>query len=452
MTPERFHDILLELLDENPFAVRSVLKLLRTEYTDAVPTLAITCEAQPSLLVNLDFISRTCTSDAHVKAVICHEFLHLLLRHTEKRSPVTFAEHIAMDAVINAIIHRQHGEAYSGMMAAYYKDAKGVKRLLRPPAQGDREALLGKKGRSMPGARTLWSAWQGLYEGKLVVDDIAELVKTFEKSDPALRKAGASGRVLKGGTLLGNHGGKTAEVPEELAEALRKTMRAMNGQGIWRSPRGDGTHTEFYDAVVNAAPDGVEIWKRTTLAVLRRHLTPDKRARKVLCEPAGYSIPVLGPGDRRAFLRSLWSPFLPEAAWVTHPPRSSANANLYLDVSGSMGAEMPLIIQLLGGLRRYIRMPFWAFSDKVAPAVIEAGQLRTSTSGGTSMNSVLRHLAETRPECAVVVTDGYIEAVDAGLLKTIAAVRLHALVTRDGSAAQLERAGIPYTQLEAVRK
>ena len=113
-----------------------------------------------------------------------------------------------------------------------------------------------------------------------------------------------------------------------------------------------------------------------------------------------------------------------------------------------MYAEMPQIIALLGRLSRYIRRPFWAFSDCVAPAVIKNGQLVASTTGGTSMACVLRHVAETRPASAIVVTDGYIERLCPSLVKKAAGVRLHALVTRDGSPAELRRAGIPYTQLE----
>ncbi len=78
-------------------------------FTDSVPTLAVTCEERPRLLVNLTFVSRHCRSDEKVKAVICHEFLHVLLRHTEQRTPLTPARHLAFDAVINAIIHREYG-------------------------------------------------------------------------------------------------------------------------------------------------------------------------------------------------------------------------------------------------------------------------------------------------------------------------------------------------------
>ena len=59
--------------------------------------------------MNLAFVREHCRTDAHVKAVICHEFLHVLLRHTERLTRLTPAEHLAFDAVINAIIHRSAG-------------------------------------------------------------------------------------------------------------------------------------------------------------------------------------------------------------------------------------------------------------------------------------------------------------------------------------------------------
>ncbi|MCP4893325.1 MAG: hypothetical protein GY911_05875, partial [Actinomycetales bacterium] len=69
--------------------------------------------------------------------------------------------------------------------------------------------------------------------------------------------------------------------------------------------------------------------------------------------------------------------------------------------------------------------------------------------GGTAMNCVLEHLAETRPERALVVTDGYIEQCDPGLLAAARGTAIHALVSRDGSPGELERAGIGCTQLSA---
>jgi hypothetical protein len=120
---------------------------------------------------------------------------------------------------------------------------------------------------------------------------------------------------------------------------------------------------------------------------------------------------------------------------------------VYLDVSGSMNAEMPHIIRLLGQLKGCIRSPFWAFSTVVAPARIEGGCLVADTTGGTSMTCVLEHLARTKPCAAVVVTDGYIEPLTRAAVAAVSATRLHVIVTRDGTTDPFSRAKLPYTQL-----
>src|SRR5204863_22296 len=103
-----------------------------------------------------------------------------------------------------------------------------------------------------------------------------------------------------------------------------------------------------------------------------------------------------------------------------------------------------------GGLTAYIRRPFWAFSNVVAPARIEQGRLVAATTGGTSMSCVLAHVARTRPRAAIVVTDGYIEPLTPAQVAATAGTRLHVIVTRDGNAALLRRAGLAYTQLSRL--
>ena len=53
MTPQRFRTLIAELVDENPFAIRAVLKILEIEFTERVSTMAVTREQRPRLLVNL---------------------------------------------------------------------------------------------------------------------------------------------------------------------------------------------------------------------------------------------------------------------------------------------------------------------------------------------------------------------------------------------------------------
>ena len=310
-------------------------------------------------------------------------------------------------------------------------------------------------------------AWHALYAGRLVADDIEALASDLEKSAGTRNSPGAKGIPatrgdnpgpfkLEGGIpndmggLLGGHDTLGAALPAVLEEALERTLKEMNGSGIWRAPGSRGVGANPYEALFTGKDEPMRRWQRRTMAILRAHVMPDRHSRARRNSSHDYRIPVLSTSDRRAFLKSLWLPFLPDSAWQSEAPRREGTTQVYLDVSGSMNAEMPQIIALLGRLSRYIRRPFWAFSTMVAAAVIEGGQLKTSTSGGTSMGCVLEHLAATKPDSAVVLTDGYIERLDPALVKRVAATRVHVLVTRDGSAAELRRAGLAYTQLDKV--
>ena len=240
------------------------------------------------------------------------------------------------------------------------------------------------------------------------------------------------------------------EAEGELAKALDSALKQMNGHGIWRSPHDLGIGGPLADTLFAAENAPMRRWETKTLTVIKKYITPDRQSRARREELWTYRIPILSPADRRAFLRAQWSPFLPESSWEGHRLKLSGTAQVYLDVSGSMNHAMPLIIGLLNRLGRHIRRPFWAFSNEVAPAVIEKGNLKTSTTGGTSMACVLEHVAKTRPDAAIIITDGYIEALDRRLVVKAAGTRLHVLVTRDGNPNLIKRAGLSYTQLDGV--
>ena len=448
MNQDQFLAILHELVDENPFAIRAVLNILEVAFTDKIPTLAVTCEAKPRLLVNLGFVSQHCLTEDHVKAVICHEFLHVLLRHTATHIRLTRARHIAFDAVINAIITREHGEPYASFFSSYYGNEKGITRILRPMTDKEFTAYF-----DSPSKAPAWAtAWVGLYSGHLVADDIEELAKDVV-SHPPVRGIFKLSNLIDDGDdkLLGNHADLGSELSPELTDALNRSLKELNGSGIWRSPPERGVGADSYQALIDAANIPLQKWRATTLAVLKQHLTPSRQAGTREEQARDYQIPVPSPSDRRAFIRTLWDPILPQALWPGTVLKPRATTQVYLDVSGSMNAEMPALIALLGRLSSYIRRPFWAFSDVVAPATIEGGALKAATTGGTSMACVLDHIARTQPTAAVVVTDGYIEALShANVQGKLGTTRLHAIVSRDGDGARLRAAGIPYTQLERI--
>ncbi|MBK7931996.1 MAG: hypothetical protein IPK01_00590 [Acidobacteria bacterium] len=301
ITERHFNSILLELIDENPIASRGILRVSEVEFTKEVPTLGITLTGKPKLCVNLDFIKEHCGTEAHVKAVVIHEFLHVLLNHTERFKRMTPALNLALDAVINAIIHRSLGAAYSDMMGSYYAKAEGPLRLLRPMAEGEDRGL----GQDPPEIR-FFSVWRSLYAGKLVVDDLFDIAGRL--GDP-----GDYEYELGDGTFLGNHSeapDDAEEITVEVEAALRETLTSMNGGGIWRNPRDHGVGMNYAKTESTAKGDSpMKIWEREAIQALTECVTPDRDSTSEH-KPVPMTLPVLNEGDKRGFLRAMWSPFL----------------------------------------------------------------------------------------------------------------------------------------------
>lgn len=438
-----FRAILGDLIEENPLACQGVLSVSGVEFTGEVKTLAVTlCEDPPRLLVNLQFVREHCEGETHVKTLLLHEFLHVLLNHTGKYDAIDKATNLALDAVINHIIHRSCGSNYSDFFRRYYADAQGWVQLLRPELSTN--AIYGTR---CPRPVDPGRLRRGLMKGSVLADDILDLV----------REAGKARLKLPAGRgFLGNHdpglqspgGGK--KLSPILIDALDETARQLNGHGIFREPADHGfaaaprsTSWEW-----RAAQGKLRRWEAETWALLGELLTPDPRSRNIATEPLPAVMPVLNSADRRGFLRTLWNPIIPDIHWSFECEKPLGSVQVYLDVSGSMHAEIQAIVGLLNRFRRWVRMPFWAFSTEVVPATIEKGILKTSTSGGTSINCVLAHIAATKPEKALVITDGYIESCDALLLRSTRNQDIRALVSRDGSTAELRRASIPCKQLD----
>lgn len=443
--PGYFNAILGELIEENPLACQGILSVSRVVFTESVPTLAVTLnEDPPQLLVNLGFIRQHCTAEVHVKTLLLHEFLHVLLNHTGEYSVCDPVTNLALDAVINHLIQRTCGPAYSEFCRLYYGPLRTDNWcvLLAPAESVDHIHYCGAANGAIASLRT------GLFRGKVLADDILDLARDIAKGG----KLDLTGRVF-----LGNHDPNRQagtrpdrQLSEVAVRALDETFRQLNGDGIFREPLKHGFARPLAaDREWNAREEKLRAWERTAWKTLHPLLTPDLKSACFDWEERPAALPVLHAGDRRGFLRALWNPLVPEIRWNLPARRPAGTTVVYLDVSGSMNLEMQSLVTLLNRLRRWIRLPFWAFSDVVAPATIERGVLKTRSTGGTAINCVLAHLAKTRPEKALVVTDGYIEPCDPALVRAARGTTLHALISRNGNPARLIQAGIPCTQLAA---
>jgi hypothetical protein len=414
-----FHALLEELTQENTLACRGLLGISRLEFTDSVATAAVSLEARPVLRVNLEFVRKHCARESHVKALLVHEFLHILLRHTLEIRHMTPAINIALDAIINAIIHRKLGAEFSSFMSLYYATAQGPLVLLRNNEAVDNEHNLLLRGEStsadfQPDSNRLatmqWlelegiQLWSSIYKGKALHEDVLEFLKA--------KRIEQWQTMLANGTpvFLGNHAGDDSfdfdDIPGELASRLRASAKELVGQGILPD---HAAHKPGDLSVPPAQIPAVAAWERLTLQLLRRLVVPDRRGGAREFQPAWAHLPVLNEGDRRGLLRSLWNPLVSEITWPTHRSQPRGSVAVYLDVSGSMTGELKALVALLHRFERHLRRPFWAFANTVEPAHLKGGRLVTRSTGGTSVACVLDHLRRTRPAKALIITDGFVE-------------------------------------------
>lgn len=135
-TEKQIKNIVHDLSEENAFACRALFQISEIIFTRKVPTLAVTLSKNPMLLINMNFLNKYAITEYHVRAVLMHEFLHVVLLHTEKYSVNTPLINIALDAIINSIIHRRYGDRYSDFFSKFYK-WEGLQCLLRPKLEGE---------------------------------------------------------------------------------------------------------------------------------------------------------------------------------------------------------------------------------------------------------------------------------------------------------------------------
>lgn len=436
-----FRSVLRELVDENPLACRGALGVARVELTDAVETLSVSLGKSSVIRANLAFMAKHCATEKHVKALLLHEFLHVLLGHTLRFDRMTPALNVALDSVINAIIHRKLGEGYSSMMSNYYAGARGLLQLLRPMDEAERRAATIASINRTP-VDPLVALHAGLYNGTVLADDVLSIAADLDKRRIITL---ADGRPV----FLGDHGRDPSSLggcrSGEGKGTLRQALVALDAGGIFRDPLALRPQVLRPPVVERGIPPS---WKSETLPILKRLVIPDPRGRVYESAERHHLLPMLNAGDRRGSLRSLWNPIIPDISWRVTSEGGRGAVQVYLDVSASMGKVLGPLVTLLASFGGHIRRPLWAFSTEVSEAVIFQGELRTRTTGGTRLGCVYDHLKKTRPERALVITDGYVED---GRPRDRTACAIEAIIPHDGHDSVLALThGIPVTRLPPI--
>lgn len=389
-------------------AFGKLLQLLAIESSSAVPTAAVTVGSRSRLLLNPAFIARRCRTDAHLAMLVLHELHHVLLGHTRLHPRLTLADNWAFDCVINAQLCRQYpGAEYRSFFTAEAA-SEGPWSLLAP-APGWPAAPRYAAGR-------LGEIHRRLYDDAGVTT--AELFALLGDSAECLGNEEAS-------RLLGNHeadndaGGDPLQAdPELLGEVRRVVARWPMVERLGGTDDGGAADTrQLAHRLHRAARRAI-----TALLAAAAHGTEGGRHRLLDREEPAL-VPLPQTQDRRAQLQRLLGahPLLWQGR-IARPAREpEGRVTVYLDVSGSMSAWLPVLLDALSASAPIVRWPLQGFSTQVHPiSREEIAQGRFRSTGGTHIGCVARHLIDRQVRRAVVITDGDVQEVPTALRERLA--------------------------------
>jgi len=385
-----------------------LLGLLDIEATHVVPTAAVTLGGRSVLQINPQFVQEMCATDHDLVMLVLHELHHVALGHTRLFPRITPAQNWAFDCVINAQLCRLFPQPrWTRLFRTCYRADDFPWALLRPPE----------------GWRTLEEVWLPGRAGEIhraLYSDHSVSYSDLYALLPQLI-------VVEGGLdgLLGNH---VAEPEEDIAPDVRRELREILAE--WpmvdaRSGRDDGGDCDT-DTVARADA------RRQAVAQIRRALLSVAATGEVGARghPAWQATPSVLPYaprlSRSDFVRAAAGrpSLLHETALPMRRPLAQACTHVYVDVSGSMRRELPLIYAALQPLAALLHPKVHLFSTEVADISLAqlARGVRIGT-GGTSFAPVTKHLIEQRIGRAVFITDGWVGNVPAEHARRLACRR-----------------------------
>jgi hypothetical protein len=415
---ERVQAVLSDLAAENPFACEALLSISKVQFSKRTPTLSVSIRRRPVLSINSDFLEQHVLTEMDLRTLFLHEFLHVLLNHTLRYKVNTPLLNLALDSIINSIIHRFFGTEYSDFFCRYYS-TDGAMALLRPAAYTS----------IAPELRTVHGQ---VYRGEISADEVHELLEFL---------LGAS-LDLKGIEFLGGHDFDQL-VSDKNKKILDSILQRINGVGIWNKYSLPGIGTELTGLSIKRNSPANLRWKKAMEGKLILWLT---LADKPQYQGEGFvNHPMLNPADRSAYFRFLFGHCLPLYQHPSNIKPQHKTLVVYLDVSASMNQEIQALAALLRVLKSRYPIELYAFSDSVVPAFWNGKELKTQTSQGTNLDCVVTHFNSIRGSKALVVTDGYLPTPFSCI--NLKELPLFFVISSGGSTQFVQNVNLPYYQL-----
>lgn len=422
------------------YCLPALLRILEVRETDAVPTAAVECRANPLLLVNPAFVAEHAQTPEKLLVLVLHELHHVILGHTRLYPRATALDNYAFDAVINATLaHLLPDPEYTALFTEFYDEDSPLECFLRPAAgwtPGGKPVVPRalREGGDSPEVRALGQLHTALYSPRGVGYDelrVALAPLLFAKTGDAARNPSLP-------PLLGDHrgeveGASSAGNLEARAPALLEAVREIVER--WPQPAQPIVGRSYASALEErrVAPVRTPVQAlKTAIRAVADLGAGDGHFRVAAPLPQAIT-GALPSGDRRsAVLRALGhEPLLYENTLDALRVRSGGEkVHVYVDVSGSVASLVPLLYGALLGCRELVHPVVHAFSTRVADLTLnELGSGRVPTTGGTDIACVTAHMRERRVRRAVIVTDGFVGRAGGVDAQTLREARLAVVLT-----------------------
>ena len=418
-------DKIFDCLPAGRYALSGLLRLLDIVETEAIPTAAVECHAQPRLLVNPSFVAAHAETPQKLMMLVLHEVHHVLLGHTRRFSTATPSDNFVFDCVINALLCRMFPQPeYTALFRDFYAEDAFPACLLRPPEGWNPRTQLvpvppGLEGDGLAPARQVY---QELYSTVgASYDDIRHVLHAFlEKLEADIGDV----------PLLGDHDGSAQGSATESSEILARAVAGIVRQ--WPSPPDPLKGISMADILrdsrlaVRRTPSPRR-QLRDLIASVARATEAGRGARRLVETETGIETPLPGP-DRRAMVRRALgaTPLLYRSELrATQPLPAQERVHVYVDVSGSMEGLKGALYGAVLDCEAVVHPKVHLFSTEIADvglAELRAGICRSTD--GTDINCVTRHMALHRVRRAVLLTDGYVGYPDAAGLGVLGRSRI----------------------------
>ena len=427
---------ILDCVPAGSYAIDALFRLVDIVETGEIPTAAIQGGSQPRLLVNPSFVARHAATPERLLMLVLHELHHVILGHARSFHIRSSLDHVVADAVINAFLCRAFPDPRGiALLTDLYPDDEVPSALLRPAAgwQPDRPAPRNAH-LDAQGYGRLASVHEALYSpAGISYEEVAAALREVLPDD-----AGDELLFLGGhgdGDLL--HGGLDLRAPA-LVDVTRQVVTGWPK----RSP-GPGRvvgSADFREAFAPPAPvaENRRILRRLLVwAAGERH---GGQHRQLIERAATTLAPFPSRSRRDVVLGILGSPILLHEGTTPRPAfdRTGERVHVYLDVSGSMMHDLPVLAGAVTECARFVHPVVHAFSTAVADATLdEVRRGRLPTTGGTDIACVAEHARRTGVRRAVIITDGDVGRPTKHDRATLERIRLAAAWTQGSRSADL---------------